>query len=89
MKNKSGVEQIQLDRKRDDKPSSPSSPQDQPSSEHSEDSKGCSHQFLKIGDEIKKTGEQLQVPVRWGARVMCALCGQRRTLWTDGEVEVL
>lgn len=49
----------------------------------------CPHQFFKIADETKKEGEQIQITVRWGVKIMCALCGQRRILWTDGEVEIL
>lgn len=46
-------------------------------------------QFFKIANETKKEGELVPEPVRWGIKIMCALCGQRRILWTDGEVEIL
>ncbi len=50
----------------------------------------CNHQFFKINDETKFKVENMQtIPVRWGVKVMCALCGQQRILWTDGEVETL
>lgn len=46
-------------------------------------------QFIKITDEVKKEGEMIPEAVRWGVKVMCAICAERRILWTDGEVEVL
>ena len=50
---------------------------------------GCFHQFFKVADETKKEGAEIQITTRWGIIVMCAFCGERRVLWTDGEVEIL
>lgn len=49
----------------------------------------CNHQFFKITDEVKREGEMIPEPVRWGIKVMCVYCAERRILWTDGEVEKL
>ncbi len=46
-------------------------------------------QFFKLTDEVKKEGEHVPTPVRWGVLIMCAICAERRMLWTDGEVEIL
>lgn len=48
----------------------------------------CVHQFFKIADEVKREGEMVPTPVRWGVKIMCGECGERRILWTDGEVEI-
>jgi hypothetical protein len=45
-------------------------------------------QFIKLTDEVKKEGEHVPTPVRWGAMVMCAICGNRRILWTDGGIDI-
>ncbi len=49
----------------------------------------CPHQFFKIADETRKEGTPVEYPVRWGVKVMCALCGEIRILWTEGKVEIL
>ncbi len=50
----------------------------------------CLHpQFMDIGEEVKQKEDLVRQPVRWGRRIMCAFCGERRILWTDGEVEIL
>jgi len=53
-------------------------------------SKCLGHQWIKITDEIKYEHDGHQkVPVRWGCKVMCANCGDRKILWTDGGMEYL
>ncbi len=50
----------------------------------------CQHQFFKLADEVKTKEENMtRITIRRGIRVMCALCGQQRNLWIDGEVEIL
>lgn len=47
----------------------------------------CTHQFI----EMEKINRPTDVSFRseWGMKVACALCGEIRHMWPDGEVEVV
>ena len=52
---------------------------------------GCKHQFFEIKDisysPMGKEGERIVMyPQNNGKLVMCAVCGERRQLWENGDI---
>ena len=45
----------------------------------------CAHQFISLGETTKAITSLRQ---KYGVKVICALCGEIRDLWPDGEVTV-
>jgi len=50
----------------------------------------CKHQFFEIHKVCEyENGSPIYRPKREGTRVGCALCGEVREVWSDGEVKII
>lgn len=65
---------------------------------HIENLLQCPHQFFEVQDishspitvmKLNGKEQRVQGPFRGGKLVMCALCGEQRQLWSNGERYVL
>lgn len=60
----------------------------------------CRHQFFETNKEKKESGGcncklqsteihyHIAFVEKYGARVVCALCGEKRIVWQDGKIDV-
>ena len=45
----------------------------------------CHHQFISLGETSKNI---TSMRMQYGVKVICALCGEIRDLWPDGEITI-